>query len=247
MKLSASQINKYRACPRMYAFEYVEHQFPPSNLKQEFGSKVHKHLERWLKSGIVPPETPEGLVAKQGISNRALPIPGPTLQLEYEFQIRWIEDVVMKGFIDCAYPKEHTVIDHKTTSSAKYIKTSEGLQADPQALIYATWAALYWRVLKVKARWIYYIATNPKNGIRKPGGVRTVETIFDIKSIQFHKHLKKLLEDSSKMIKIRKEKIRGLDFTPSPESCDNFGGCFHRNKCTDIKAVDILAASFKRI
>jgi len=233
MKLSASQVNLYLRCPRAYALTYVEKQVSPPSPKQQFGTDVHSQLERWLRDGIPPDDTPEGRVANQGIRNDWLPPPSSKLLIEKEFLIPWFEDegVYMRGFVDCCDPRGvPLVLDHKTTSNLKWAMTEEDLAGDPQALIYSLWAALEYNASLVRARWVYYSASNPKNGPRKPQGALPVEILFKTNSSEYIDKIQWLLDTTGEMINIRSNEIRGSECEPKPENCGAYGGCFHRGK-----------------
>jgi hypothetical protein len=244
MKLSASQISKGRRCLRLYAFEYVEGFKPPPSAKQQFGTDVHTHLENWLSKGIVPPDTPEGNVAKQGIQKGWLPVPSDKLLTEEKFDMPWIDDVNMMGYIDCVEPPG-LVIDHKTTSSLNWAKTEEQLALDEQAIIYAIWAAQTFNVSVVNARWIYYAASNPKTGARKPAGSKAIQTSFDFTSRFVQKAVKDLLSFSKQLIWIRKNEIKAACVPPNPHACGAFGGCPHKERC-GLSEGDRLAAYFDK-
>ena len=249
MRISPTQITKYRRCQRLYAFEYVEGFKPPPSDKQQFGTDVHSELEQWLRDGRVPSNTPEGQTAKQGIKKGWLPTPDKGLFIEQEFAIDWDEDLEMIGFIDCVVPPDLAdvpiVIDHKTTSSLNWCKTEEDLAKDEQAIIYSTVVAQQFKAQKVKARWIYYSASNPKSGRRKPNGARPVEVEFDVTSKSFLDLLKALLRDSKRIRRIRKRGIKGRALVPSPQSCEMFGGCPHKERC-NLSGEDRLEAYMKR-
>jgi len=244
MKISATQINKYRRCQRLYAFEYVEGHKPPPSKKQEFGSAVHKQLEEWLRLGRAPDDSPEGRVAKQGIKNGWLPTPRSGLLVEHEFSFSWFPGVEMIGFIDCVEPddEEPLVIDHKTTSDLRWAMGVDDLRKDPQALLYAVWAAKHYRAPVVRARWLYYAASNPKTGPRKPAGARPVEVKFDCRQKAFIDEVKALNDDIAAIARIRKRKTPALDLPASPGACEMYGGCFHRDERCRLTGPEKLAA-----
>ena len=246
IKLSATQISKFRSCKRLYAFEYVEGKRPPSTVKQQFGSDVHKNLERWLKGSEVPDKSPAGLTARQGISKPWSPVPGPELMVEHEFELDWVSGATVIGFIDCVVPGDAPmVIDHKTTSSLKWALTPDKLEDDPQALLYATWAALHFGVSSVTARWIYYAASNPRSGRRKPNGILPVEVQFNFGLEETIRKIGSLLDDSKTIVQIREKEIPGLDLDPNPSSCGNYGGCPHKELCGDLSPEDRIRSLWK--
>ena len=241
LRFSPSQLVKYRRCRRMYAFEYVEGFFPASSDKQSFGTAVHSQLERWFKHSKPPENNPEGEVAKQGL--RWLPVPSKTLLVEHHFEIPWNKNFDVGGYIDCVERGERLIIiDHKTTSDLKWAKTEGQLAVDEQAIIYSAWAMLHFQEKEALARWVYYSASNPASGRRKPQGSKPVETVFRYDDNLLHLKLSKINTDFNDMYRIRKEEIKGSSLLPSPESCGMYGGCPHREarRCEDLNPEDIF-------
>jgi hypothetical protein len=255
---SPSAVNKYRRCKRLYAFEYNEKiKLPPSE-KQEFGLEVHKKLELWLKKEEYPDDSPAGLVARQSIDKGWLPKPNPKLLVEYEFEFPVVEFELGKtkglsgfGYIDCVVPPELTgaepmVIDHKSTSDLRWAMTEEELLTDPQSLIYSVWAMLHFNVPKVRARWIYYAASNPQDGSpREPRGVKPVEVLISNQDAMVMSAIPEILKDFTAMAVIRRERRIGLSFDPTPESCGMYGGCPHIERC-NLTPGDRLASYIER-
>jgi hypothetical protein len=173
-----------------------------------------------------------------------LPTPSNKLLVEKYFEMPWIDDVVMIGYVDCVSLEEvPVVIDHKTTSSLSWAKTEEQLLLDEQSLIYSLWAALEYDLEHVKARWVYYAASNPKHGPRKPAGAKAVQAQFDIKSKSFEDKIKDLLKLSKKLIWIRKSKIKAAALPPNPHACGDYGGCPHKERCA-LKMEDKFSTYF---
>lgn len=251
MRISPTQVGKGRRCERIIGFEYVEGIKAPSSIKQEFGTRVHAFLEEWLSAGVLPDNSPEGQVAKQGIQGKWLPPPDKGLMVEHKFQFLLEEDINLMGFVDCGVPPELTgdgvpvVIDHKTTSDLRWAKTESQLSGDEQALIYAMWAMLHWNTPTVKCRWIYYAASNPKSGPRKPRGAKPVELLFDARKEIFHSRVELLAKDIRRVVEIRKRGIPGLELQANPGGCGMFGGCFYRDRC-QLEGGSRLAAYFEK-
>lgn len=254
IKISPSQVKTRRQCDRLIGFQYVEGIRPPSSPKQEFGTDVHKHLEDWLRSGKLPDKSPAGEVAKQGLS--WLPAPESGLWIEHEFEFLWNElsNTFVHGFIDCVKHPETKdsfvvappiVIDHKSTGDLRWAMSSDELFRDPQAILYSLYAMFKWNVPIVKARWVYYAASNPANGRRKPTGAKPVETVFDLKSLAFREEVKKIGADIEQIVHIRREQIPGKVLRPNPASCQMYGGCFFQDKC-NLSADDRLAGYIAR-
>jgi len=249
MKVSASQVSKLRRCKRAFAFEYVENKRPPSSKVQEFGTAVHKQLEMWLSESKVPDGSAAGLVAKSGL--QWLPVPHEKLETELEFVMDWGPNVQTGGFIDVIQPPglfdtaEPMIIDHKTTSDLRWAKSEADLVIDEQAIIYSVWAMTHFDSAEVRARWVYYAATNPKSGRRRPKGTRMVEVLFSARDPKFLAEVERLDLDVKECVRIRTLNLRGMSFEPSPESCRLFGGCFHVNRC-NLSPLDSLGAYIER-
>jgi hypothetical protein len=242
--VSASAVSAERRCERLIGFRYVEKIRVEPGPKRQFGLTVHEHLARWLKHGIPPPDTPEGKVAKQAIRRDLLPAPSADHRVEERFEIPAPdvgEAVFFVGYKDLEYLMGDLVVvtDHKTTGSLRYAMAPEELAEDPQGLLYAADAIHRTGAPRVLGRWNYLVATNPKTGPRKPGGVRKVEHVFDRIDASFKRGLDGLVASARRIVEIRRGGIRGNDLEPSPAACGDYGGCDYREICR----IDACAAA----
>lgn len=229
MEISATQVKKLRDCQRLIGFEYNERLRPPPTDKQTFGTDVHKQLEQWFSAGKKPDNSSPGLTAKQGL--QWLPTPDRSIMVEKRFKLKWLPNIFMVGYIDLAVPSDRLVIDHKSTSDLRWAMTADQLASDPQAIIYAVWAMLEWNVEEVRARWVYYAASNPEKGSRKPRGCKPVEVVFNNKDQKFMSLVSEISNDVRKIVDLRRSGVKGLKLKPSPQSCGAYGGCFHADRC----------------
>ena len=251
LKVSASQINKVRQCKRLYAFEYVEKLRPPSSPKQQFGLDVHDALEKWIKESKLPDDSAAGRMAKMAITKKVIPAPDKKLLAEEEFTFAWNDRVDVGGFLDLQIPPElldsgvPIVTDYKTTSDLRWAKSRLQLSQDAQAILYSIKAMFTWTVQKVVAKWIYLVSTAPKSGNRKPTGVKPVIVEFDAHDPEFQKEVRAIDSDIEEIYRIRSLNIRGLSLPPSPEACEDFGGCFHKGRC-NLSPEDKLGSFMER-
>ena len=250
LKISPSQVNTFRMCPRRYCWEYVWGMRPPSTAKQQFGTDVHSHIENWLRTATMPPATPSGRTALQGL--HLLPAPDDRLVVEDKFKYFWTEGIDVGGLADVLVPPELSpvlgypmVIDHKTTSDLRWAKTAEKLLVDPQFLIYSVYAMLRWDVSDVVARWVYYVASAPRNGARQPKGVRAITARASANDPIFRSHLARLTDDMKVIHGIRIAKPDANKLPASPESCGAYGGCPHAERCK-LTSSDRLEAYMKK-
>lgn len=247
--VSANQIKKVQSCERLIAWEYNQEIKADETIKQSFGTNVHYHLEKWLRDGVAPNLGEAGLVAAQGIRHGWLPTPNKTLLVEHEFKLPLMSGLEITGRIDCVVPPDLTspplVIDHKTTSSLQWAMTPDELRADIQSIIYAAWAALEFNRPEIKMRWIYYSASNPKTGKRKPTGAKPVEIIHDVTSDIFLTSWDGICEKIKRIQEIKTNKTQALDLPPTPEACSAYGGCYYQNYCA-LSGLDKLAAAIQK-
>ena len=246
LKVSASQVNKVRQCLRMYAFEYVEKLRPPPSAKMQFGTDVHGHLEDWISKSKLPPDIPSGRMAKMAITKEVIPPPDQGLLVENNFVFAWDKNIDVGGFVDLTVPPSEadpipTVIDYKTTSDLRWAKSPLQLKEDPQAVLYAIDSMLRYDAPEVRIKWIYLISTAPASGNRKPTGVKPSVLRFDAHSKEFQDTVVRLDQDIQEILRIRSLNIKGLSLPPSPESCEMYGGCFHKGRC-NLSSGDVLAA-----
>lgn len=241
MKISPSKIQTYRQCARKYSWEYVHGFKPPSTAKQQFGTDVHAHLERWLTEAEMPPETPAGRTAKQGL--HLLPPPDKRLVIEEKFKYFWIDGIYVNGLADVLVPPDLAdlngrplIIDHKTTSDLRWAKNEDDLRDDPQFLIYSILAMLTWDAPEVFARWIYYAASSPLRGPRQPKGIRAVTVAASASCEQFRKRVETLTADMLVIQEITNQKTPANNLPASPQSCGAYGGCPHQTRCALSKS-----------
>jgi hypothetical protein len=246
MKISATQIEKKIRCERLIGFQYVDGFEEPPTAKKDFGLGVHARQENWLGNGIYPDESPEGLVARQGIRNGWLPAPSKDLLIEHEFVIPMNDDLDLGGRIDCVVPgKVPIVIDHKTTSNLSWAKTEKELREDTQAILYSVFAALHYNAALVRARWIYYSASNPKKGDRKPAGAKGVEVIFNVASLGFLQQWDRICQHVQRIVEIRTRKLHGKELPANSNSCGAYGGCYCKEMC-QLSGIDKLASAIRQ-
>lgn len=250
MHVSPTQIDKYRRCPRLIGWEYVEQVTPPPSPKMQFGLDVHKTLENWLREGIAPDDSAPGQVAAQGL--HWLPAPSRKfMEVETRFQIPLGDNLLLTGIIDCLVEPGGTsdgiplVIDHKSTSDLKWAKTADDLHTDLQSMIYATFAALRFSLPQVRCRWVYYAASNPKNKPRKPTGAKPVEIVHDVSSSWFLDKWDLVCRDVDKIVSIRRKGRKALTLPPNPSECTAWGGCYFAEYCA-LTPEDTLAAAIKQ-
>lgn len=163
LRISPSQIKRWRACPRKSAFQLCTDHEPDRGPigGAELGSRCHAMAEDYMIHGTLP-DLEEEFVDGKGkvhypgkIVKAALPmLPKPgTAEVETRVQFD-----VFSGRIDFREPG--VIGDLKTTSNLKYALTEDTLPVDPQGVIYASSAfadgaddvTLKWAYVETKGR-----------------------------------------------------------------------------------------------
>ena len=249
--ISPTQVKLFRLCQRKWAYAYIEKKKAPTTAKQQFGTDVHSRLERWLKAGEPPGDDEIGRIAKQGIRAGWLPTPSNKLRIEDKFELILkgpLDGIILTGFIDCCAPPgyegmtEPLVIDHKTTSDLKWAMKSDELSEDPQGVIYALRAMARYEVTRARARWVYYAASSPMQGPRKPKGGRAVEWLFDATTALWKRTFDALQDDLAAMRQAHTAWPTAQHAPPTLQACGVYGGCPYAGLC-NIAPEDALATA----
>ena len=236
-RLSASAIETWDLCKAKWGFRYLDGVADPGTTATELGTRVHSVLERYLTTGEIAFDTPEGCIAQPGVE--FLPEPGALrMTLEREFELKTAR-THWKGFIDVfvaplsefgAYVKPPLILDHKTTSAVKWAKTPETLRTNNQALLYAYYAiapesegGAGYDATSVDLRWVYY----QTKGARKAHPVDLTLQRSEILD-GFGNLEKKALQLYREVSTVS----TGNDLPKSPDACKAFGGCpYFGNVC----------------
>lgn len=261
--LSATQVDKFRECPRKWAWEYLAKIKSPPSSGQRLGTRLHSIQEAWLLNSQ-PPDVMEemelaakdghmvkyfpGQIAQAGL--HLLPPPG-SASVESCFimstaESSWVGYLDFMTLVDaqgqCWYPDpvvaqmpDHDVVvgDHKTTREWKWAKTVEDLRADIQANLYAAAAMEAMAKDRTKSRWIYYKTTGRPEA-------RAVDLIFNREDVS--KQVEGIDRDARDIHRLYVLQPNPLDLPPNPDACERFGGCPHVNRC-NLTVVERMQAN----
>lgn len=161
---SATEIETFDICRRKWAYIYLDGNKPPPSKAAEFGSAVHRVLERYLAGQDIDHRSPEGLVASAGLHHLPKRLPEENIERPIFFLS---QGHIFHGYIDffenvgC---QTWLVGDHKTCSDLGRALSSDELKKNVQANIYAQWAFTEKLADKVQLRWVYYrTKSSPKS------------------------------------------------------------------------------------
>jgi hypothetical protein len=230
--ISPSQLASFDQCQRKWAWEKIAGFRSPPTASQILGVRVHAVFEAWLKHGVPPNrKTLEGRIALRGLPQ--LPPPGAG-SVEEQFYLTTRSGLHYTGIADWIgwhHALGAVVIDHKTTSAMKWVKTREELEYDVQALLYATFACIAMQTDYVTLRW-NYVQTNAKDS-------RLVEVSLSLR--QIIERFPIVEARAAEMTAHRKNRTHPLRVLPNPLACGNFGGCPHQDRC-NLSPVEKMEA-----
>lgn len=246
--VSASQHETYVLCPRKWGYYKLDGIAKVSNKYAERGSRVHAVAELWLRDGVAPDlNTEYGKIFSAGI--KYLPPPGGLL-IEQKFSFQ-TENAVYVGTWDVLVPFDKDVlyiqiVDHKTTSGFKWIKTSEDLKTNIQSNIYAVAVLGYARDRGVdidrvilKMDWVYYLANekNPRSRLSRlyvapDVTYNTPEDGLALYQQDLLDQFDKIDQVSVLMLEHHRQGHKASDLDCNIEGCNAYGGCPYRgNPC----------------
>ena len=218
--VSYSQIKTFTSCPRKWWINKIAGVATPSTPATELGSAVHTAIESYLVHGTPFPATRAGHIATHGA--HLLPAPGSCTREQVERAVLVPIGVLpFKGVVDfidyrAAVP---AIVDHKTTSDARYADTPEALAGDWQMLSYAAWAFSVSAHPELEVRKNYFLT----RGARAWSGSATV-TRADVDAVvpEIARTVDRMVDCAAK---------GEADAPQNFDHCAAYGGCPFRSRC----------------
>jgi len=190
----------------------------------ELGSRVHAVLEAYLRGEVESIDTSDevGQIAASGLGY--LPPVSSVLEIERSLEGDMALDdapVPVQGYVDVIDARSNEILDHKTTSSQRYIKTQKELRDNVQMIMYATaYLRRFPQESHVTLTHIYY-------GTKKRWSKKV-----SVKVSREHVEAQwtAIKETITQMIEVSRADNAG-DAPTCYEACDNYGGCPYRGQC----------------
>lgn len=260
--VSASQINKYRDCPRAWAWSYLAKIRQPQAAAAALGTEVDDiQLQPYMRANKpLDLSRPSGLIAQT-----ALPFLPKPMTAGLEIQKHFLMasprgGYGYQGYMDMALPDSKDmpgcaggvplVSDFKTTKWWKFIKTPEDLKKDVQAQLYAMNALVESGARAVDLVWLFMHTETPYKA--KPIFLRvdadhvgeqfaaidaTAAEMYDVRQRFIASGL--TAEQAEPFVK---------SLPPTASTCGSYGGCFYRSRCnlSPKEIDDSLTAERKR-
>jgi hypothetical protein len=243
--LSATQIDNFKRCPRLWAWDKIARIPRTPHQATELGSRVHDILEAYYQRKGTPDPTetwrfkPDsklfypGQIAASMISDAIPASAVDKLQAEMEFKTE-INGIVYVGKIDVhwvEYCPDYRmnilhVVDHKTSSDpAQWGKKESDLENDTQRILYAkAGLELYPEVEKVVFTLNYGSTKLQKS---KNYTVSHSALAYEIR----HDFETKIEPFARYMVEQKTAGTDPLKLDPNPSACGVFGGCPHVDRC----------------
>jgi len=255
--ISASEISAFEQCKRLWAFGYIEGIRGPTKPSAALGTEVDdEQIQPYLREGRPFDFTkPSGSGEIAASMVHLLPQPG-TVEIQRKILMpspTWIGGKHVGfgylGFADI-FAADSSLIpgapggapgigDTKTSVDiVKWGKTAKSLLVDTQAMLYATDAMFKTGSRVVDLAWIYGQTKKPRKAHTihvRVGAAHVAEQFERINGIALE------------MLPLRRELLSRpdsspLELEPSPDACENFGGCFHRDTC-NLSPIQIMEAA----
>jgi len=239
LRISPSQIKRFRLCPRKSAFQLTSHTPAPSTWvgANDLGTRCHSIAEAWLRDGLFPDITETFAFERGGRSETAYPgaivtaglhlLPTPrTAHVEvglasggYASRADWTED-------------DGTVGDHKFVRDLSYALSPDDLAGDPQAVIQAA-LQVEKGFEKVPLTWVYY-ETKITGGRYK---TRRVHLVLDADTVR--DRMRPIERDSQRIHAIHRMQVDPLRLPPNPSACMAYGrACEWQGYCGNMDPFD---------
>jgi len=238
--VSASQVDLFRRCPRLWFYERVLDKRRPASPAMLGGKEIHTKIETWVQTGELPAADDPHFGLVVGASQ--IIVRHPRLRVELEFKIEtykggpdWV------GFIDLFDPDAVPVkiTDHKTISDLRYIKTPEEIRTNVQMISYAKWAIDEFKQDSAAVGHLYY---------RTRGKAKVIEGPIEVVDRQ---HVEEqwgdFLGTVREMVAVSEADNRDpMEVPPNTESCGMYGGCYFRQDCGLFPSLFQIKSSPKK-
>lgn len=257
-KLSASQVETYdpdkEGCPRKWAIKYIAKVQTPPHPSAALGTRVHSHLEAWLRDGT-PPPLDESLELRDGYYGKYKYWPGQIMAaamkhfpaprtVTVEGRFTFTTDLLGEGEIlwggakDAAWANEQgvpVVADLKTTKSFEYQKKAEDLAVDTQANLYAYEAM---QTHKTDVAIGHWVTVHTRDKVARP-----VTYTFSRGAVE--EQVARIERVGHRILKLYEEQPRPQDVEIQTNTCNAYGGCPYRGtEHCKLAVSDFFSADF---
>lgn len=242
MLISPSQISTFRDCPRKWAFDKIDKVPRKSTPATQFGTDAHLAMELYGREGSKPnfamATAPERAALKVIEGEQVLSqvegilyegrdmhgVPGPSSDATGKFSLS-IEGKPynLHGYLDYIDPRDesHVIItDYKFLKDDKWIKSTEQLAVDPQALIYSYYAFSVWAAEQV--------TFSHEVGVKKKQPYRRRTSItFGRNDAKFWAGMQKIFDTCDDIYAAK----QAMQFEKNTSACFMYGGCTYKALC----------------
>ncbi len=240
--LSPSQIKQWlpsaQGCNRKWGFKYLLHIKEPEKKGTATGTRAHRQTEHYLKGEALDYSTPvmrdAAEIAIPGFVNLPPPL-SPGMLVEEPFRFETASGIVYRGVLDVEVADSKVIpgcdggmpgiIDHKSTKSARYIKTVAELESDEQSNMYA---------YAMMAKYESPVVDVVYNYIFTEGTRRTTRVHLKMHSPRVAQEFDRIHAVGREIAATYALQPKVLDLPPNLSACDAFGGCPYRGLCTDL-------------
>lgn len=214
---SASQIEMAGgedACQRRWAFTYRKGIREPFAKSAQAGTEVHALLEHVSDDNPIPYDlTWEGYKTGR-LATLMLVVTPPLIKREFEFNVM-LDGLPFTGRVDGA--NDELVLDFKTTSRKKYVKSARKLVSNIQRLLYVE------ALQPEKTLWVYGVWEN----------FSVIPVAMDVDKKRDREKFKLNVLTVAEKCATIPEDVDPLSLEPNFKACNRFPprGCPHKSEC----------------
>lgn len=238
--VSASQVDLYRRCPRLWYFQYVVGKKPPPSPAMQRGTDIHARMETWAKTGKLPPkDDPWHDLASAGVAMLGVewsPERAALFRVEHQIELPTFEDDGVAGpkwvgFIDLLdlHDDLFRVRDYKTISDFRYVKTPEEIRDNLQLNVYAKYVLSAYSVESVPVGHLYLRTKPPARAHEPPPQILHRDHV--------ERRWEEYLTDVREMSALARQAPPALEVECDTSHCNDYGGCFFRADCGVIPSL----------
>lgn len=236
--VSPSQIAAADRCLRRWWWQSVKGFKSPTTPATEFGSQVHAALEfrlqnpHWPSTGfseeVLMRARPVFYALVGHLQSTPFTLKGDLVELDWSLPAGADYPLPSRGRVDLVLPVRNMIVDWKTTSGTKYVKTSDELVTDPQVIMYSDALARQGIVTAPLDFLHAYTVT------RGPERTVLVQTRVTPESLSIGRlKIAKTMQRMADVLALHNPTRE--DVQENILACSDFGGCPHRERCFGLE------------
>lgn len=229
---SASQIDMYERCPRIWWNSYIEGVKPLPSPAQQRGTDIDdNYVQPYLRTGNIRKDG-EWAALLVALIPHLPPPANDQVKVQARIDLPTFDGgPICIGFMDWArgVTDEHLHVgDLKTTSDFRYAKTREQLADNTQMVVYAKAGYALFQAQKVSISHVYARTRGSAKALSVPAA--SEDPIWMPRS-EVNEKWERRVETIKQMMRVAATVNSADELPPNTSECGAYGGCAFRAKC----------------